>query len=126
MSQIEQLTAIVSQARREMKGVYASADDIDRAIAERLVEKGAVLLPCKVGDEIYYPWIWGDTSGIAILEVESIAVGMDGLEPQIHNKDPESDMPMPLFFTSDFGETVFLTHEEAEEALERMKRNDCI
>lgn len=40
MTQLEQLTAIISQARREMQGVYASSDDIDRAIAERLVEKG--------------------------------------------------------------------------------------
>lgn len=43
--QLEQLTEIISQARRQMRGVYASAGDIDRAIAERLVEKGAVLVP---------------------------------------------------------------------------------
>lgn len=53
MTQIEQLTSIISQARREMQGVYASADDIDRAIAERLVEKGAVLLP----EETRLAWI---------------------------------------------------------------------
>lgn len=45
MTQLEQLTEIISKARRQMRGMYASSGDIDRAIAERLIDKGAVLAP---------------------------------------------------------------------------------
>ena len=31
-------------------------------------------LPYKVGDDVYYPWIYDGTSGIAVTEVESIKI----------------------------------------------------
>jgi len=68
-----------------------------------------IVLPCKVGDTVY--WI----KGKAILEVyiqwfETNAYGWCacGTYPP---------MAIPTFRFADFGKTVFLTREEAEEAL---------
>lgn len=80
-----------------------------------------VHLPCKVGDMVYYPWIYDGQCGIAFSEVESIKIYVNGL-PIAVVEDWGSDMPMPISFTvEDFGKTVFLTREEAEKALEVMK-----
>lgn len=76
-----------------------------------------VHLPCKVGDNIYFPWIYGGTLGVAILEVYSIKMYVQG-KPLVFIKDPESDMAIPnAFAVDDFGKAVFLTREEAEKAL---------
>ena len=78
-----------------------------------------VELPCKVGDTLYYPWAYDGTSGIAMLEVASFGVYW-GNEWLAFIEDPESDMPMPNCFSEeDFGKTVFLTREEAKEALRK-------
>lgn len=74
-------------------------------------------LPCKVGDTVYIPWEYGCTNGVAFSEVEKIVFYTPNV-PRIFIKDLESDMPMPSnFCPDDFGETIFLSHEEAEKAL---------
>ena len=79
-----------------------------------------IVPPCKVGDTLYYPWIYGGTSGIALLEVSCIKIYVQGRCLVSYN-DVESDMPMPSRFTiEDFGKTVFLTKEEAEEKLREL------
>ena len=78
-----------------------------------------VELPCKVGDILYYPWVYGGTSGVAMLEVFSFKIYVQGRVLAVV-KDPESDLEMPKqFHLEDFGKTVFLTREEAEEALRK-------
>ena len=74
-----------------------------------------IVPPCKVGDYIYYPLHYGDNSCVAIFEVDKIVINGETL---VFILDPESDMPMPCWFSmDDFGKTVFLTKEEAEQAL---------
>lgn len=86
-------------------------------ITEHLIENGVICLPCKVGDNIYFPWIYNDTSGVAILEVYSIKMYVQG-KPLVFIKDTESDMNIPnAFAVDDFGKTVFLDYKEAEKAL---------
>lgn len=82
-------------------------------------EQGLLLkLPCKVGDTVYYPWIYDGQSCVALNEVESINIYYNRL-PIITVKDWESDMCMAKTFTiEDFGKTVFLTKERAEESLQ--------
>lgn len=83
-----------------------------------------VELPCKVGDTLYYPWVYDGTSGIAMLEVFSFGMYVQG-RVLTFIEDPESDMPIPNYFREeDFGKTVFLTREEAEEALRKEREND--
>ena len=86
---------------------------------EDLEEQGLLVkLPCKVGDTVYYPWIYNGQSGVALNEVESINIYYNRL-PIITVKDWESDMCMAKTFTiEDFGETVFLKKERAEESLQ--------
>lgn len=93
-------------------------------IAEHLLENGVIVLPCKVGDVVYYPWMYNGQCDIAFNEVESIKIYYNRL-PIVIVKDWESDMPMPISFTiEDFGKTVFLTIEEAEQVLKEYKNND--
>ena len=76
-----------------------------------------VELPCKIGDNLYFPWVYGGTSGIAILEVISFRMYAQG-KMLAFIKDPQSDMPIPnCFYEEEFGKIVFLTREEAEDAL---------
>ena len=68
---------------------------------------------------MYYPWVYGGTSGVAMLEVFSFKIYVQGRVLAVV-KDPESDLEMPKqFHLEDFGKTVFLTREEAEEALRK-------
>lgn len=84
-------------------------------IADYLLANGVIVPPCNVGDYLYYPWHYADTSGVAILEVGKFVIKGEIL---VFIIDPESDMPMPCWFgMDDFGKTVFLTPEDAEQAL---------
>lgn len=84
---------------------------------ENLEEKGLLLkLPCKVGDKVF------ELSGIEIfpVEVESIEVKENFVD--FHGKGemfPDDTYPT-MFSTFDVGKSVFLTREQAEQALERM------
>ena len=95
----------------------ASAD----YIADSLLDDGWIRPPCKVGDKVYYPWIYDGQCGIAFNEVESIKIYVNGL-PLVIVEDWKSDMPMPISFCNeDFGKTVFLTKSEAEQKLKEMR-----
>lgn len=91
---------------------FKTLDDV----YELVNEERLVLLPCKVGDTVY--WIKGE----AILEVliqwfETNAYGWCacGTYPPLST---------PTFQFADFGKMVFFTREEAEKALERSINND--
>lgn len=83
-------------------------------------DKSRILeLPCNAGETLYYPWVYDGTSGIAMLEAAYVRFYVGGMYV-VGIKNPESDMPMPsYFYDEEFGHTVFLTREEAEEALRK-------
>ena len=102
-----------------------NADEFNTMFAEKCEDftnsSEWVHLPCRVGDTIYYPWLFNRTCGIAVGEVESIKI-YAGDKPLFTAKDWESDMPMQgTFILADFGDVVFLDYDDAEKALERMK-----
>lgn len=83
-------------------------------------------LPCKVGDTVYLPWKWKDTSGIAILTVERISITEAGQSIRTDFWSDDEDYWLAyncgVFKFDHIGKTVFLTKEEAEKALaERSK-----
>ena len=93
------------------------------ALRERL-EK-AVEFKVMAGDTIYMPWVWGGTSGIAVLEVLFIEMCANELE---YNTDFETDdiaysafYKFGKFRANDFGRIVFTTREAAEARLEELK-----
>lgn len=104
--------------------VYTNGSDLIpvfrvKQMLEHYFPNGAIVPPCKVGDELYYPWIYNDVSSVAILEVEKIVMLTQG-NPLVCVCDPESDMPMPLSFTEDdFGKIVFRRYEDAKKKLQK-------
>ena len=93
--------------------------------AEELLANGIIVPPCKVGDTVYYPWIYDGQCGIAFSKVESIKIYVNGL-PIAVGEDWKSDMPMPICFnTDDFGKTVFLTKEEAKAKLKKRGKENA-
>ena len=83
-------------------------------------------LPCKVGDALYMPWEYDWNTGVAIITVKKIVI--DWEDCFYVDTDLYSDSKAFLeeynygkFSFSDFGKTVFLTKEEAEQALAEMK-----
>ena len=81
-------------------------------VADYLIANGVIPLPCKVGDTIYrcgdpikkvYEW-----------EIEHIEIYFDEI---VFVDDSDN-----VFTADDIGKTVFLTREEAEKALEGMRK----
>lgn len=80
-------------------------------IADYLLEKGVIVLPCKVGDTIYrcgYP-----SKKVYEWEIEHVKLYLDEI---VFVDDSDNE-----FTAEDIGKTVFLTREEAEKALEGIK-----
>lgn len=93
---------------------------------EKLEEGKLIELPCKVGDEVYYldghyerhkTKVYVDEIKKGI--VDHITIGQKGV-PQIDVCDDEN-VWTTFDGVDDFGKTIFLTKEEAEKALERLK-----
>jgi hypothetical protein len=95
------------------------------AAGYRKQSKNVIELPCKVGDMIYLPWEFDGIKSIAYLTVTHIIFGRE------HNyvkTDFDTDdeayydkYQCGRYEFEDFGEIVFLTSEEAQKALAKMK-----
>lgn len=116
----DRLVELIETAKKEWwekSGRYQTSKAEADYIADCLLDDGWVRPPCKVGDTVYYPWIYNGQCGIAFNEVESIKIYVNRL-PIAVVEDWRSDMPMPICFTiEDSGKTVFLTKAEAEQKL---------
>jgi hypothetical protein len=98
------------------KGRFSSKEDIDRrniyaVEADYLLENGVVVLPCKIGDivwcniEEFDRPLKGMIRRVSVSkDFTTIATGVEGYFAQD-------------YLINDFGKTVFLTKEEAEQAL---------
>lgn len=77
-------------------------------------------LPCKVGQTLYALWMGGRKGkGIAEFEVRSINLDCpDDMEIVYRSKKLNATM-VRYAKASDIGKTLFLTREQAEDALER-------
>lgn len=84
-------------------------------LADYLLANGVIVPPCKVGDTVYLPRKndWGDILSYEVIEV---GIDRDGLFFVIDDEDQEH------ILIDEIGEEVFLTREEAEKALEEMKK----
>lgn len=101
--------------------------------AEKLYAKGyrkqgknTIELPCKIGDTIYLPWEWNGQKGIACLTVTVLRciVGFGwsfGTDFDTDDEDYYEAYNCGSFKLKDFGKIVFLSREEAEKALAKMK-----
>jgi hypothetical protein len=94
------------------------------AIYEELEEKGLLLkLPCKVNSTVH--WI----TKLGVLEryvssMDLVSMNHIAIKIQPLGLDGES-YPFPtIVFSEDFGKTVFMTKEEAEEVLKRIREKN--
>lgn len=81
-----------------------------RNMAEHLIANGVIVLPCKVGDTLYIPYL----SNVIEKTVCSIVIQKPFFTVYCGGTSLR-------FFKEDFGKTVFLTREDAEKALKEMR-----
>ena len=105
MTDIDRLTALLMAEAGQFIGKNGTLNC--SKLAEKLLEHGVIVLPCKVGDTIYrcgdpikkvYEW-----------EIEHVELYFDEI---IFVDDSDNE-----FTAEDIGKTVFLTKAEAEQVL---------
>ena len=101
MTEREKLIDLMIEAKRTEPETGSFTD----YLADYLLEHGVIILPCKVGDTVYHVF---PKKGIQTNTVRQIRIGSCGMNIFDFNG---------FFEPYDFGKTVFLTREEAEQAL---------
>ena len=109
-------------ARADAEGRYIVMRDAEqegvarlRELAKADKEGRVVVLPCKVGDTVY--WVHGAV--ITECKVHRIQKNRNGLYICLKSKKSHGAFRTDLCF----GKSIFLTREEAEKALEAMKND---
>lgn len=108
--------------------MYDSYDEWNDA-AGYLLAHGVIVLPCKVGDTVYYLSGKYEKQGrknvyVKFVDeaiVDNIVIGQKGV-PQIDVCNAENEWTL-FDGEDDFGKSVFLTREEAEQALKERYSN---
>lgn len=83
-----------------------------KELAEADKDGRVVVLPCKVGDTVYFAG-WFGTNPHIVKRV---------IEPYFYTDDARGQNSTADFSLRDFGKAVFLTREEAEQVLEKEKK----
>lgn len=94
--------------------------DLVEQQVDYLLDNGVIVLPCKVGDKIYEICEQRKNSKRKQVIKERVVYG---LEAGIHGNIMARCGTTVSVFMSGLGETVFLTREEAEKALEERDGN---
>lgn len=117
MTQREKLIELLPEAVGKCKGSQGS-DNGWGEIADYLIANGVIVLPCKVGDTVYKVFdgkVW-EMKAVAIpMLISSVGANLSVTCTNYRGAALTYEL-------SDFGKTVFPTREEAERALEDMKR----
>lgn len=88
-------------------------------IADHLIANGVTVLPCKVGDRLYE--VTGRKT-ISVYKVKAIRVELFGLFIEWDIVEGFVWQSLSGINAREIGKTVFLSREEAEKALEAMKK----
>lgn len=103
----------IAKAKDALEYAYGNAERIIK-LAEADRDGRLVVLPCKVGDVVYG---FHGSRTILPMEVKWVETNTNGWDVAAQY----APMAPKFYQFSDFGKTVFLTHEEAEKALEATK-----
>lgn len=97
---------------QDIKSCNPTNWDKPEFMALALLANGVILPPCKVGDKVY--WILPDLDGWHVSKDTVTEVGSKGFWVSMYTETDDMDD-----FTScdEFGQTVFITREDAEKAL---------
>lgn len=105
---IEILTDNLPHCDNPLQDTY---DEIVERLANHLIENGAIIPPCNVGDDIWIVKCYeGKPLGIVKDKVQMIGITSRGFHIKARNHHDHNKMYM-------LGKTVFLTREDAEKAL---------
>lgn len=117
---IQQADAICS-GRKQCEGCAGfgkGADCVDHHIADHLLANGVIVPPCKVGDTVYwlnfYNHLMLYRDKYYEAEVVRIVVTRFGVSCVIRVRGEHTTYEIP---NVEFGKSVFLTREEAEQAM---------
>ena len=121
----DRLIALIKEAERAFPKDKPILD-IEEFVADHLLANGVIVPPVSiVGQTVYIPWVYGGTKGIAFFEVTHIIT--DNRRSYVRTNFETDDEGFweqfngGQFDFEDFGETVFVTREEAEKALAERK-----
>ena len=98
-------------------------------IADHLIAHGVVVLPCKIGDKVYVNYIYGRNKIITDSQMvcsikQTVGVNDESYWKVCVKQVIEKGYIVYHEYTEDdFGKTVFLTREEAEASLRKMKEH---
>lgn len=98
-----------------------------QTIADHLLENGVIVMPCKVGDTVWMvAKVYADVDGVEkhiIFKGEVVSVSMqpEGLWTYCRYEEGWDYWHKCV---EDFGKIVFLTKEEAEQALKEREQSD--
>ena len=98
-------------------------------IADHLIANGVVVLPCKIGDKVYVNYIYGRNKIITDSQMVCSIKQTVGDNDESYWKVcveqviEKGYIVYHEYTEDDFGKTVFLTREEAEASLRKMKEH---
>lgn len=110
----DRLVDLICDAEEQVNNDYPTVE----MIADYLVAKNVVVLPCNCNDIVYYL----DGKTIVKSKVHCISFGgRYGTNGQIHIYDSDKDNITVKF--EQFGKTVFFTKDQAEQKLKEVSEN---
>ena len=96
-------------------------------IARADIEGRLLVLPCKVGDVVYYHFQFKNKRILPFTrkaKVKRIYCKRNSFDVDVELMDAKESGIMKTFHADDFGKIVFLTREDAEKALEWMNNDE--
>ena len=119
MTDRERLIDLIREAKKHTKNANS---DLERNMifADYLLEHGVTVLPCKVGDRVYE--ITGRKT-VSVYKVRAIRVELFGLFIEWDIVEGFVWQSLSGINADEIGKTVFLTREEAEQALKERENN---
>lgn len=128
MTDRDRLIELIKEAKKNTKGANC---DLEREMlfADYLLENGVIVPPCKIGDTIYHAIFHKSGTG-ACVEYQVVGFHL-GEFPKLRGQKRKQYFIVWHEVTNsishlDFeqiGKTVFLTREEAEQALKEREKN---
>ena len=115
----DRLIELIMKAEAEFIETHRPILDVERYVADYLLANGVIVPPCKVGQKLYTTYCYGirdwRIEESVIYEVrQRIGTGLEIFEMRKNENGTFSYFKVEL---DKFGKTVFLTKEEAEQAL---------
>lgn len=110
MTDRERLTALLMAGAGDF--ISKSGELNCTKLADYLLDHGVIVPPCKVGDKVYRP-------SICLGVVQFVIISFNIYQGEMFFTDDSEN----IIYLPDIGKTVFLTREEAEQALKERENN---